>query len=1039
MALVVGCALLMPPLWLGGLRGLVFIGALIALTVIREVGRVVAGRAIGLKPAIVEIGEGESLFRRRVRGVVWDLRSTPISSATSFVPPEADAPWLRARLAVLLVVRSAVTLAVLLGIRALGGPLAGGAEGIKASLLSAAATAAEVLLLVGLVPFALTGISVVPLESDGLQLAKLPFAKREDLAGSFARYYLACAIQALRDNDPAHTLAACREGLQRFGRPPWSEAFRGIESVALARTAAPADAQAKLEQELARDLNPVSRALALNNWSWFAFLAHDEAQLRLADRRSADALMLQPELAAFAGTRGAVLLWQGRVTEALPLLEKSRAGATDARARDTNACLVAMAYAARGQSARAQAVLEEVKDPSVTDGLWAEAERRVKAAAEPIQIVRATRGQRALIVKGDGVELHEGSRVQRLAASEIERAEVGLTARGRARLSLRHAGKLWRLPLDKAELAWTRMLIGGSVVVPPGGGPGAAAAASDRQVSVAAQERAYAEYLAAKRLAVSSPKGVLFVGSAVAFAASMLISTSWQLLAVIMPVLFIHELGHWLAMRAFGHRDARISFIPFLGAATFTKDPFEKRWQEVVMLLAGPVPGIILGVALLILPLILHVDGSIVRSLAVMSVALNAANLLPFHPLDGGRIVHALVTAGRPRLDLAFKSLATLAFIAGGLALKDAILGIIALVGVMGWRSTYRLARLEERIRGMPGFDADLPIAERRGFVFRALAGEPGGRARDWGATVAALDTPLGYRRSPPWRVVVAAVFFVLVVAFGLAIGHFLRSVRQGMRCPDDAAAAPLACTDTAAFDQVAWKPRRGHGPRDTADPGNPARFPLAAFVWCHAADTANKTSDRLRSLERELTEASAGAAYCAAFPWEELPPESDASVGARARARRTLSQLPSARYFHGERAQAIFDKRVHELGANAELDAEIVQLLRQEVGTTEARVTGEVRDKVAQRLGLSPTMTCERISISNVESEGLDNETSGARPRGADMPETNGPDAAWVRFSVGAARPSDLDPLARYLCNAGCRITVLPSDPSDTRLRYCF
>ena len=38
-------------------------------------------------------------------------------------------------------------------------------------------------------------------------------------------------------------------------------------------------------------------------------------------------------------------------------------------------------------------------------------------------------------------------------------------------------------------------------------------------------------------------------------------------------------------MRLFGHKDATIAFIPFLGAATTTSKPFARRWQEVAMLL----------------------------------------------------------------------------------------------------------------------------------------------------------------------------------------------------------------------------------------------------------------------------------------------------------------------------------------------------------------------------------------------------------------------------------------------------------------------
>ena len=68
----------------------------------------------------------------------------------------------------------------------------------------------------------------------------------------------------------------------------------------------------------------------------------------------------------------------------------------------------------------------------------------------------------------------------------------------------------------------------------------------------------------------------IFVLSAIAFVASMLLWTSWSWLAWIVPVLLFHEFGHWAAMRLLGHRDAWIAFIPFFGAATISSKRFDK-------------------------------------------------------------------------------------------------------------------------------------------------------------------------------------------------------------------------------------------------------------------------------------------------------------------------------------------------------------------------------------------------------------------------------------------------------------------------------
>ena len=305
----------------------------------------------------------------------------------------------------------------------------------------------------------------------------------------------------------------------------------------------------------------------------------------------------------------------------------------------------------------------------------------------------------------DTIELREGDCVaHHLTRSEIDGVRVGVSARGRAGLLLHHDRGVWRLPLDTRDLTWARMLIARVVQVPFADLEATVAPAAD-DGSMETQERAYQERKLAQGLSVSTPKGVMFLASAIAFGTTMAFSTSWQWLAVVMPVLFIHELGHWLAMRAFGHDDAHISFIPFLGAATMTKRPFEKRWQEIVMLLAGPMPGIALAVAVLLSPL---GRSGPAQGVAVVALGVNVMNLLPFHPLDGGRILHALVTAGRPRLDLAFKTVAALVFVAAGFQLHAPVIGGL---GVFGLYSGARVSARATRERDPPDTGLRSPIA----------------------------------------------------------------------------------------------------------------------------------------------------------------------------------------------------------------------------------------------------------------------------------------------------------------------------------------
>jgi Zn-dependent protease len=1001
--------ILNPPFTRGVLHAALFLAALVMLTVVRELGRLGVGIAVGFRPSIVEIGDGPSLFRVRAAGLLWHFKLPPVFSATIWSPPPKDLP-LRARLASITIARPLITAAVMLAVRALGVPLVGDPHGAKGvAFLGPVVTACQALLMLGLFPFSIRGFSVIPFESDGLRLIRIPRAKREDLEQEFARFYVTTALEALNDGDPNRALVLCREGLTKYASP-WSDVFRNIEAIAQSRAGDHSAAQAKTERDLARDLPPVARALALNSWSWFAFLRRDEADLHIADRRSADALVLQPGLGPIAGTRGAILLWLGRVDEALDLLVRGYENAQNRRSRDIDACLLAMAHAARGESARARYYLERVTSPAQTEGIWAEANRYVSLALEPGRTIRASRGSRSLVLGADGVECHEGSRVRlRLTASEIDRVRVGVSARGRTQLVLHHRGGIWRLPIDAPDITWVRMSMARTMRLPLADLEPDAPPAND-DASTATLERAYQERSLAQRLAVSTPKGVLLLASAVAFAASMLfVTSSGKEVGVIVGILLIHELGHWIAMRAFGHHDALISFIPFLGAATMSKIPFEKRWQEIVMLLAGPLPGLVLGVALLLSPLAkIH----LVASTAGLLIAINALNLLPLHPLDGGRIFHALITAGRPRFDLAVKTAATLMFLGVGLATKETILTALGAFGLLFWRQAYRTAELERRIRRTPGFDPRLPAQERRAYVFRALAAEAASKGTEWVSTVASLEMPLGYRRTPLWQIVLWAVAFGLCGGgAGLFAGRSVTRLATKMQCPARALGASLSCASGPPFAAIDWKESDG------------GAFKAGAFVWCATADAAAAAD-----LATRLQEAEVGAPYCEALPWEH-PQSGSEEIWRKARA--TQLKLRFVRYHrHSQEASARFERMVAEASRSPDFDPEVARLIHEiDVATSSDNGAGAESDAnaarknaLAARLGPSPNRSCDRLVLHNVQ-----------------LPDADESAAPVVSFSATMATKASFDALAGYLCGVGCSVTVLPASVDDRRLDYCF
>src|SRR4051812_4730695 len=126
----------------------------------------------------------------------------------------------------------------------------------------------------------------------------------------------------------------------------------------------------------------------------------------------------------------------------------------------------------------------------------------------------------------------------------------------------------------------------------------------------------------------------LLVTTFVMFAAiSLSRGSSITELGLLVGVIMVHELGHALGMLLFGYTDVRIFFIPLFGAAASGKKRGAAKWKQAIVLLMGPLPGLIAGTVLL-----LTGASDLLRTVAVQLVAINAFNLLPLAPLDGGQL-----------------------------------------------------------------------------------------------------------------------------------------------------------------------------------------------------------------------------------------------------------------------------------------------------------------------------------------------------------------------------------------------------------------
>jgi Zn-dependent protease len=105
-------------------------------------------------------------------------------------------------------------------------------------------------------------------------------------------------------------------------------------------------------------------------------------------------------------------------------------------------------------------------------------------------------------------------------------------------------------------------------------------------------------------------------------------------------LLFVHEMGHVIALRREGIKASAPMFIPFLGAVVAARSLGDNATAEARVGLAGPILGSLGAAACIVVWLITGND--IWRALAFTGFFLNLFNLLPVVPLDGGRAMAAM-------------------------------------------------------------------------------------------------------------------------------------------------------------------------------------------------------------------------------------------------------------------------------------------------------------------------------------------------------------------------------------------------------------
>lgn len=119
------------------------------------------------------------------------------------------------------------------------------------------------------------------------------------------------------------------------------------------------------------------------------------------------------------------------------------------------------------------------------------------------------------------------------------------------------------------------------------------------------------------------------------------LSWGWWFAAGFVIMLFIHEMGHVVALRMKGMKASAPVFIPFLGALIFAPSMGTKE-DEAFVGYGGPLLGTVGALAILPFWFLMPSHPPILMTLSFAALFLNLFNLVPVRPFDGGRITQVI-------------------------------------------------------------------------------------------------------------------------------------------------------------------------------------------------------------------------------------------------------------------------------------------------------------------------------------------------------------------------------------------------------------
>jgi Zn-dependent protease/CBS domain-containing protein len=178
----------------------------------------------------------------------------------------------------------------------------------------------------------------------------------------------------------------------------------------------------------------------------------------------------------------------------------------------------------------------------------------------------------------------------------------------------------------------------------------------------------------------------------------------------------LHELGHALAAQRFGIVTRDITLLPIGGLARLERMP-DKPLQELWVAIAGPLVNVVIALGLAIgltitrrwapLTEMTIPGGSFVHNLLVINVVLVVFNLIPAFPMDGGRVLRAILamtmdyTVATQIAAMIGQAIA-LIFVFVGILLPAPMLVFIALFVWIGAGQEASMIQMKTALSGIP-------------------------------------------------------------------------------------------------------------------------------------------------------------------------------------------------------------------------------------------------------------------------------------------------------------------------------------------------